>query len=207
MIMIVLFFVAYFKFLRLSPEEAVIARNNVTDNVKGLQATTSIYTIPDKIDKKSKFIVRNTGTLQDLLHRGENLVCETKDFSSTESDNNESSEFYINKDGKLRGKIITNSPDLNGKIIREVLIDNGVLYYWSEFDGEIYGAKISLDAISALGEGKSKVPLDFNSEISYECKFWNNEDKTIFSLPESVIFVDLEKSSNSAPEEGIIYEE
>ncbi len=197
--------VAYFKFLRLSPDEAKVGDNyNVSQEVIKTQISTTTDNIPDN-DNNLEFITqRKKGTFYDLLKQDKSWVCKVQ-FLSKEN-YIYANDFYVDKN-KLKGEVVVSTPDLNGEITRSILVTDNVLYSWSKFDDKIYGAKISLDYTPSLHDNSLKLPFNLDTKIDYECTTWNKVDKTMFSLPEKVLFKDLNQDLNPTLEEGILYEE
>tara|TARA_B100002051_G_scaffold276795_1_gene328269 strand:- start:32 stop:664 length:633 start_codon:yes stop_codon:yes gene_type:complete len=112
---------------------------------------------------------------------------------------------YFVSDGSVRGDFLTASPDLDGKILSSLIMDGGNMYVWSEIDGASYGMQMSLSDRSET-EVSENAPIPLDQAVSYDCKTWENVDRTIFLPPGDVLFQDFGQIMNAGMEFGTIYE-
>tara|TARA_B100000508_G_scaffold59047_1_gene45829 strand:+ start:6472 stop:7110 length:639 start_codon:yes stop_codon:yes gene_type:complete len=145
-------------------------------------------------------------TLENLRLFGQDLECSIRYRGETDTEAVDGT-FFI-ADGRTRGDFLTESPDLDGQILSSIILDNDMLYTWSEIDGEKYGMKMDMSVVESIGgEDQVKqqaVPMD--QDVQYECVPWRNVDNTVFEPPTEVLFQDFSELLNSGMEYGTIYE-
>lgn len=141
------------------------------------------------------------GTLESLRLLNEDLECTIV----SEGDQSKVEGTYFVSEGSVRGDFLTPSPDLSGQILSSVIIDNGMMFSWSEIEGEMYGVKLNLATVNEQ-ETRSNEPVSMNSEVDYDCKPWKNVDRTVFVPPATVLFQDTSDLMKAGMEYGTVYE-
>lgn len=144
------------------------------------------------------------GTLKSLRQLGENVEC-TIVYSPEGQDVPVEGTYFVSE-GNIRGDFLTDSPDLSGKILSSMIVEDATMYMWSEIDGEVYGMKMSLSE-AGDSETDTNVPVSLNDDVNYTCKPWKDVDNSIFVPPGDVLFQDLNDLMKAGFEEGVIYEE
>ena len=145
--------------------------------------------------------VTGSGSLLELQSFADSVECSV--WFEEEGDEMFHGTMFVS-DGKLRGDFLTPSPDLNGDILTSIVMDSTVLYTWTEIEGVLYGAKMSLEQADS-DDSSSSVPV--NKNIRYECDVWEIVDRSIFNPPTEVIFTDISSVKGSGMEYGTVYEE
>lgn len=170
-----------------------------------------LSTVEQSIEEKETIEVEKSieprsgvGTLESVLQWGENVECA---ISYDDGDQNTPVEgTYFVSEGSIRGDFLTDSPDLSGQIVSSMIVDDSIMYVWSEIDGEKYGMKISLSETEG-SELYSNAVVPLNEDVRYMCKIWKNVDRSIFVPPGDVLFQDMNELMKAGAEEGVIYEE
>ena len=142
------------------------------------------------------------GTMNDLLARGNNLECQI-----TTIDNSVTNEgtFFV-ADQKIRGDFLTDSPDLTGTAVSSMIIDTDTMYLWTEIDGESYGIKSRLQAMTE-SDIQTQEPVELDERVKYSCKSWERVDQSVFIPPSDVMFQDMSQMMQEGMEYGTVYEE
>lgn len=143
------------------------------------------------------------GTLDSLRLLNEDLEC-TVSYTNIEQQSKVEGTYFVS-DGSMRGDFLTESPDLTGQILSSMIIDDGLMYMWSEIEGEQYGFKMDLSKASTP-EVASQEPVSLDTEVDYDCKVWTNVDRTVFTPPATVLFRDMSQLMQGGMEYGTVYE-
>jgi hypothetical protein len=146
-----------------------------------------------------------SGTLKDLQLLGQDIECVISYSSET---GEEVEGTYFVSGGMIRGDFLTDAPDLSGQIVSSLIMDDRMIFVWSEISGEKYGMKMPIPETEAVAEASAPdmlVPMD--SPIEYDCKAWPSVDRTIFVPPSDVLFQDYGELMQSGMQEGVLYEE
>jgi hypothetical protein len=147
---------------------------------------------------------KGNGTLESLRLLNEDLECEIT-YTNDEQRSKVAGTYFVSE-GSMRGDFLTESPDLSGQILSSMIIDNGLMYIWSEIEGEQYGIKVELSA-TGQPDVQSREPVSMNDEVEYNCKSWKNVDRTVFIPPATVLFQDMNQLIKNGMEYGNIFEE
>lgn len=183
---------AYYMFFAVSPDSKLINDQVSVDAEKFVQNETSL--IP----------LKGTGTLESLRLLNKNLECTILHTPSNQTASVEGT--YFVSEGNIRGDFLTDSPDLSGQILSSVIINETTMYTWTEIEGDMYGTKMNL---STVDETKSltKQSVSLDSSVKYDCKNWENVDRTVFVPPSEVLFKDVSEIIQTGMEYGTVYEE
>lgn len=147
---------------------------------------------------------KGTGTLESLRLLNEDLECT---ISYTPSDETPAVEgTYFVSSGNMRGDFLTESPDLSGQILSSMIINGETMYTWSTIEGETYGMKIDISAANKTTD-EIQQPVSLDTNVKYDCKNWENVDRTVFVPPADVLFQDMSQLMKAGMEYGTIYEE
>ncbi len=168
--------------------------------VKTLPMEKVVVATPEliKINKKS---LSGVGTLEEIRLRDEDLECKI----SYENIDLVEGTYFVSK-GNLRGDFLSDSPELDGKILSSVVINNSTLYFWSEIDEELYGVKTNVLKDRDLAfEKRNSIP--FGVKLKYDCKKWEKVDRSLFIPPLDILFKDENALFESDMEYGTVYEE
>lgn len=127
-----------------------------------------------------------TGTITDLLQRGEDLTCT---FTRTdESGNAIAGTVYVASQGKqLRGDFALSQTDgttMNGHVVR----DGEANYFWS--DQIAQGTKMTISEEVAVTPSPNSQQAMLDESIEYNCQPWA-VDADMFTLPPDKEFVDI----------------
>lgn len=114
---------------------------------------------------------------------------------------------YFVSGERVRGDFLIDAPDLAGKILTSIIIDESYLYTWSEIEGEQYGTKMSLKDIAGDELPNYSKSVDLDSKFFYNCSSWPVVDNSIFVPPPGVLFQDMSMLMNEGLEEALLYEE
>lgn len=145
------------------------------------------------------------GTLESLRLGGEDMEC-TISYSNEEQQSSVEGTYFVSG-GSMRGDFLTEAPDLSGQILSSMIInDVEVLYVWSEIEGVSYGIKMNLGE-AAGSEVEAHEPVALDAEVRYDCKPWENVDRTVFVPPSDILFQDMNELMRSGMEYGTVYEE
>lgn len=147
---------------------------------------------------------KGTGTLESLRVLNEDLECAIS-YTPRNLVTEVEGTFFVS-DGNIRGDFLTESPDLSGRILSSMIIKDTTMYTWSEIEGEAYGMKIDLTTTEAEA-AETKQPVSLSADVKYDCKNWENVDRTVFVPPSDVLFQDMSELMKAGMEEAIIYEE
>jgi hypothetical protein len=175
------------------------------------EATMPPQSAPVVQNETSKVVtpVTGTDTLQSLLALGQNLECTISYAMNNAVVSTVTEGTYFTSRGRMRGDFII--PGVAGSAVSSMILTDGIMYTWTEIEGEKYGMKITL---SDLEQSKSSdsapdvhetVPLDM--AVSYNCKPWVALDGSVFEVPTDVIFKDYKDLVNVGMEYGTSYGE
>lgn len=175
------------------------------------EAVTSPESVPAAQNETSKEVtpVAGTDTLQSLLALGQNLECTISYAMENEGVSSVTEGTYFTSRGRMRGDFLI--PGMEGSAVSSMILADGIMYTWTEIEGEKYGMKIDLSDLeqskSANGapEVHEAVPLD--TAVSYNCKPWVALDGSVFEVPTDVIFKDYKDLINVGMEYSTSYEE
>ena len=127
-----------------------------------------------------------TGTVTDLLKRGENLTCT---FTRTDDTGNAiGGTVYVAGQGqRMRGDFVLAQADgtnMNGHIVRDGVTN----YFWS--DQLAQGTKMTIeeDIVASPVENSKQAMLD--ESVDYDCRPWA-VDASLFTLPVDKDFIDI----------------
>jgi hypothetical protein len=143
-------------------------------------------------------------SLEALSLLGEDLEC-TISFTPEESSQKVEGTYFVSN-GNIRGDFLTPSPDLGGQILSSIIINQPMMYVWSEIEGSLYGIKLDLTVSDATTMEKNQ-PISLQQDVDYNCKPWENVDRTVFVPPSTVLFQDMSELMKAGMEYGTIYEE
>ncbi len=129
------------------------------------------------------------GSLLSLLSQAVPLECT---ITYTDPDSGAVSGTYFVAGGQVRGDFMVDIEDTESA--SSIIITEDMLYTWSEIDGEMYGMKASLAAVTDPTDTNSPevntpVPLDTN--VQYDCQPWLAVDGSVFVPPSDVLFQDF----------------
>lgn len=175
------------------------------------EAATTPETIPVVRDetKQEGVPIAGTDTLQALLALGQNLECTISYSVENEGVSTVTEGTYFTSRGRMRGDFLL--PDMTQGAVSSMILADGVMYSWTEIEGEKYGMKITLSDLEqskntdGAPEANEAVPLD--TAVSYSCKPWVALDGSVFEVPTDVIFKDYKDLVNVGMEYGTSYEE
>jgi hypothetical protein len=163
-----------------------------------------------ELDKKIEEISqRGTGTIKELMERGENLECTILYVSNDLSEELTEGTMFASRD-RLRGDFVV--PETEAGSVSSVIVRNEIMYSWSEIQGEQYGMKIDLKKLADYKKQPSDATLDtrevvpLDAKVKYICKTWNDIDGSIFEPPTDIIFKDFNEIVNTGMEFGNIFE-
>jgi len=187
-------FAYYTLFLTLSDEPFTQTK----DNQENIALKES-----DLKEQKNELIEGN-GSLESLRLLNKDLECVISYVKSDETSTIEGT--YFVSEGNLRADFLTESPDLAGQVLSSMIINENMMYVWSEIEGELYGMKkdlsLKLDSSSDMGE-----PVSLDQGVKYNCKAWENVDRTVFVPPSKVLFRDMGEIIKTGMEYGTVYKE
>lgn len=187
-------FAYYTLFLTLSDEPITQTK----DNQENIALKES-----DLKEQKNELIEGN-GSLESLRLLNKDLECVISYVKSDETSTIEGT--YFVSEGNLRADFLTESPDLAGQVLSSMIINENMMYVWSEIEGELYGMKkdlsLKLDSSSDMGE-----PVSLDQGVKYNCKAWENVDRTVFVPPSNVLFQDMGEIIKTGMEYGTVYKE
>lgn len=143
------------------------------------------------------------GTLAALQARGGNFECSLTYKPNEYEDEITGTYFYA--DGKVRGDFLVPSPDLGDEVLSSMIVNEDMLYVWSEINGEQYGMKITIPEDGEESQDATPVPDDVS--VRYTCKPWTTVDNSVFVPPSTVLFQDASDLMQTGMEYGTIYEE
>jgi hypothetical protein len=143
------------------------------------------------------------GTLDYLRSFGANLEC-TVSYSDEAQQSSVSGTYFVSE-GSMRGDFLTTAPPTPGQILSSMIIDNGMMYMWSEIEGGLYGVKTDLSVV-ASSDMVDREPVPLNTDVDYDCKPWKEVDRTVFVPPSEVLFQDMTKLMQGGMEYGTVYE-
>ncbi len=146
---------------------------------------------------------QGTGSLDYLRLLNENLECTVSYTDATEGSKVEGT--YFVSDGSMRGDFLTAGPDLSGTILSSMIIDSGMMYVWSEIEGEAYGVKMDLASVND-SDVSANEPIALDAAVEYDCKPWREVDRTVFVPPSTVLFQDMNEIMRGGMEYGTVYE-
>ncbi|USN87760.1 MAG: hypothetical protein H6779_05175 [Candidatus Nomurabacteria bacterium] len=169
---------------------------NRTENL-----SNGISEVVTKEQMEEKKNLLGQGTLNDLLMRNENLECTIK-YKKDDVSAGVVEGSYFTSQERLRGDFVFT--DSGMQIVSSMIMKDGVMYTWSEIDGQKYGMKMMVGEVEdSEVETREAVPLDKN--VEYDCHPWMNVDSSIFEEPKDIIFRDFGDVTNTGMEYGNIY--
>lgn len=185
--------IAYYMLFTVSPESRLIQEQGST--------------VTEEASDKEVVVEapKGTGTLESLRLLNEDLECTILFTPSTQTAAVEGT--YFVSDGNIRGDFLTESPDLSGQILSSIIIEGETMYTWSEIEGKAYGMKMDLTTVDGVTADETKQPVSLNEDVRYDCKNWENVDRTVFVPPSDVLFQDMSELMKAGMEEATIYEE
>ncbi len=149
------------------------------------------------------------GSIAGLMARGENLEC-TIIYKNSEADGGESKGTMFTSRDRMRGDF--EAVNEGEKTVGSMIINDNIMYSWSEIDGEKFGMKVDLAELkeyqTSAGEAavETREPVGMEEEVNFDCKRWSNVDGSVFEPPSDVIFRDFGDVINTGMEFGNIYE-
>ena len=150
-------------------------------------------------------LLAGSGTLRELQQLGRDIECV---ITYTADSGTATEGTYFVSDGSIRGDFLTDAPDLQGQILSSLIMDERMIYVWSEIEGEQYGMKMLVPENEAAAvEPAAETPVSMDEPVTYDCKPWPNVDKTIFVPPSDVLFQDYSELMQAGMQEGVLYEE
>jgi hypothetical protein len=155
-----------------------------------------------KVEKKTP--QKGFGTMNELRLLNENIEC-TIIYTPAESGKEIEGTFFAN-DERIRADFLIDSPDQKGQILSSIIIENNLMYVWSDIDGDSYGFKTDLGKV-ANDDVRSNEPVPVDQNIAYDCKPWELVDNTVFVPPTYVLFNDLDQLKQRGMEYGTIYDQ
>jgi hypothetical protein len=174
------------------------------DNVNQLANESGEFSAQEITEGSAKEVsISGTDTLQSISEIGRSLECKFT-YSNNEVEASAEGTFFTSA-GKVRGDFLTESPDMSGKILSSMIINEDMFYVWSEIEGKVYGIKMDFLAMEEYDSSNSAVSMD--EPVDYKCEPWENVDNTVFEPPQNVLFQDMTELMNGGMEYGIIYEE
>lgn len=148
-----------------------------------------------------------SGSLSELMARGQNLECSIN-YAASAVDQTKTEGTYFTAAGKMRGDFVVSS---NGQdTVSSLIMNNGMMYSWTEIEGESYGMKIALSELEASKNtqgapvAQEVVPLE--ADVDYNCKAWVALDNSIFEPPTNIVFRDFSDVVDMGMEFGTMYE-
>lgn len=142
------------------------------------------------------------GTLAELQKIEGSLECSFV-YTPNEYESDITGTYFIDS-GMVRGDFVTNAPELGGDILTSLIIDDSAVYVWSNIEGKSFGTKTTL---AESEESEIPVPVGKNENVRYECKPWEQMERSIFVPPTSVLFTDTTTGVGENMEYGTVYEE
>lgn len=119
---------------------------------------------------------------------------------------------YFASNGLIRADVMvagaaSGTPERN---VTSMVATRDTLYTWAIIEGEGYGVKsvFAEPVITATKpEPGKQTPIDFDGQVTYDCKPWEVVDKSIFTPPSTIIFKDYAATLEAGMEDGTIYPE
>lgn len=155
-----------------------------------------------KVDNETEDL-SGLATLSELQKLGKNIEC-TITYQPNELESEIEGTYFVSEDG-VRGDFLIDSPDFSSQILSSMIIVDDTMYLWTEIEGEAYGTKTDLSKESDASL-KTNEPVPLDDKVRYNCKTWENVDRTVFVPPSSVLFQDLDSLPKIDMEYGTIYE-
>lgn len=169
--------------------------------------TGSEVTAEEEANEEVTGPTSGTDSLSALLAFGQNLEC-TITYTPDVVGEPETEGTYFTSRGRMRGDFVVES--MGTQAVSSIILDNEMMYSWSEIDGQKYGMKMTLSELEtsqtddSAPEANAAVPLD--ESVRYSCKPWVNVDGSIFEPPTDIIFTDYSNVVNMGMEFGTSYE-
>ncbi len=119
---------------------------------------------------------------------------------------------YFLSNGLVRADVMvagaaSGTPESN---VTSMIVTPETLYTWAIIDGEGYGVKSVFSGESttqAKPEPGKQTPIDFDGEVTYDCKPWEVVDNSIFEPPSTIMFKDYSTALEAGMEDGTVYPE
>lgn len=169
-----------------------------------IDSTNSTSTAETDVAKKVEAPLAGVSTLEALRLRGDDLECVISYIPPETKEKVEGT--YFVSDGNIRGDFLTPSPDLGGLVLSSIIINDPMMYIWSEIDGQLYGIKLDLTTTDKAAMEKNE-PISLQDNVDYTCKPWENVDRTVFQPPSTVLFQDTSELMKAGMEYGTVYDE
>lgn len=186
---------AYYMLFYVPSEESVSQTNKEQDGLEPGQSDSDEVAIRP---------LQGKATLESLRLFDKNLECSISYIPSEQAAAIEGT--YFVSEGNTRGDFLTDSPDLSGQVLSSIIINGNMMYLWSKIEGEAYGVKIDTSKNTDTEAGIN-TPVPLEADVKYDCKLWENIDRTVFVPPGDILFRDLGQIMQSGMEYGTVYEE
>lgn len=143
-------------------------------------------------------------TLRSLLARSESLECsiEYTDLASAVAVTG----TYFVAEGQLRGDFITMVDDM--EVVASMIQSDTTFYTWSEVMGVRYGMQVDLTKVSLSDPNQpdTREPVPLDAVVQYDCRQWQNVDRSVFMPPSDIIFQDYGALIERGMEAPVLYE-
>lgn len=174
--------------------------NEIANEAENKADELSIESAPTASTQES---LEGKGTLEYLRLLNKDMEC-TISYTNPEQQSTVEGTYFVSE-GSMRGDFLTASPDLSGQILSSMIINNNLMYVWSEIEGGQYG--ITIDTSKTQESSlQSHEPISMNVDVAYNCKSWKSVDRTVFVPPTTVIFRTMDELMRGGMEYGNIYE-
>ncbi|MCA9363165.1 hypothetical protein KC851_02505 [Candidatus Kaiserbacteria bacterium] len=176
-----------------------------TDNLENINEAQ------DELSKTGEAVeapqpVAGAGTFASLLNIGQNLECTVKVKIDQESEVTQVDGTAFVSQDRIRSDYVINSSEM-GQIVSSMIVNGGVLYVWSDIDGQTFGTKMNVSDTDVSVEQFDKSHESLDQEVDYDCQPWLNVDNTVFEPPQDILFRDVNEIFEAGMEYGTIYEE
>lgn len=119
---------------------------------------------------------------------------------------------YFASNGLIRADVlvagaVSGTPE---STVTSMVVTPDTLYTWAIIEGEGYGVKSVFPdqtLSTAKPEPGKQTPIDFDGQVTYDCKPWEVVDTSIFEPPSTIIFKDFSATIGAGMEDGTIYPE
>ncbi|MCA9362597.1 hypothetical protein KC906_04430, partial [Candidatus Kaiserbacteria bacterium] len=144
-----------------------------------------------------------SGTLEDLRLLGENMECTISYTDEAQGSIVEGT--YFVSEGSMRGDFLIDAPDYSGKVVSSMIVDDQMMYVWSDINGQLFAVKMDLSLIED-STVETNEPVKLDEEVNYNCTPWVAVDRTVFMPPNDVVFQDMSALMRTGMEYGTMYE-
>lgn len=163
------------------------------------ETTTPIAQVEDLADSEERQSFSGTGSLYNLLTRGDQIECAITYTPSPAGTPLAGTVFT--SEGSLRGDFVVPTPDLTGEMVTSIVINNDSIWQWTDIAGELVGSTQAANfGLSVLERLVS--PIGFIDDVQYDCLKRSQVDRDIFQVPNEILFSD---ATAAGFEEGTIY--